>query len=151
MKSFPQPDPRTVLAQLKGFQRDAFEYAFHRLYEAEDSTSRFLVADEVGLGKTLIAKGIVAKAIDHLWDRVGRIDVIYICSNLAIAKQNVRRLNLSGDPDVASADRITMLPAKISELAANKVNFISFTPATSFDLRSSQGVARERRLLYCLY
>ena len=57
-----------------------------------------------------------------------RIDVIYICSNLAIAKQNVRRLNLSGDPDVASADRITMLPAKISELAANKVNFISFTP-----------------------
>ncbi len=49
---------------------------------------------------------------------------------------------------MASADRITMLPAKISELADNKVNFISFTPATSFDLRSSQGVARERRLLY---
>ncbi len=112
MKSSPRPDPRTVLAQLKGFQRDAVEVAFHRLVEAEDSTSRFLVADEVGLGKTLIAKGIVAKAMDHLWDRVRRIDVIYICSNLAIAKQNVRRLNLSGDPDVASADRITMLPAK---------------------------------------
>ena len=148
MKPFDRPDPRKVLAQLKGFQRDAVEFAFHRLYGAEDSTSRFLVADEVGLGKTLIARGIVAKAIDYLWDRVRRIDVIYICSNLAIAKQNVRRLNLSGDPDVASADRITMLPAKISELADNKVNFISFTPATSFDLRSSQGVARERRLLY---
>ena len=67
MKSFPRPDPRTVLAQLKDFQRDAVEFTFHRLYEAEDSTSRFLVADEVGLGKTLIARGIVAKAIGYLW------------------------------------------------------------------------------------
>jgi hypothetical protein len=41
------------------------------------------------------ALGIVAKAIDYLWDRVRRIDVIYIYSNLAIAKQNVRKLNLS--------------------------------------------------------
>ena len=31
-----------------------------------DGTSRFLVADEVGLGKTLVARGLIAKTIEHL-------------------------------------------------------------------------------------
>ena len=68
------------------------EYVFQRLYGSE-STSRFLVADEVGLGKTLVARGIIAKTLEHLQDKVDRVDVIYICSNAAIATQNVNRLN----------------------------------------------------------
>ena len=79
-----------VLAGLKGFQRKTAEYVFDKLYRAEDSTRRFLIADEVGLGKTLVAAGVIAKAIDHLRENgVPRIDVIYICSNQAIARQNV--------------------------------------------------------------
>ena len=67
----------TVLAGLKGFQRKTAEYVFDKLYMAEDSTRRFLIADEVGLGKTLVAAGVVAQAIDHLRERgVPRIDVI---------------------------------------------------------------------------
>ena len=83
-----------VISGLKDFQRRTVEHAFHRLYEAEDSTQRFLVADEVGTGKTMVAKGVIAKAIDHLQreDKVQRIDIIYICSNSAIAKQNIKKL-----------------------------------------------------------
>ena len=38
------------------------------MYEDPDLVHRFLVADEVGLGKTLVARGVIAKAIDHLRD-----------------------------------------------------------------------------------
>ena len=48
-----RPDVEAILRQLKGFQRDTVEYAFQRLYVDPDSTHRFLVAGEVGLGKTL--------------------------------------------------------------------------------------------------
>ena len=70
-----RPDVAAALAPLKGFQRSTVDYAFERLYLANDSSRRFLVADEVGLGKTLVARGVIAKAIDHLWDRVQRIDI----------------------------------------------------------------------------
>jgi len=36
------------------------------MYLDEDKVHRFLVADEVGLGKTLVARGLIAKVIDHL-------------------------------------------------------------------------------------
>ena len=48
---------------------------FARLYTDPDPTTRFLVADEVGLGKTLVARGVIAKALEYLRDRVERIDV----------------------------------------------------------------------------
>jgi len=80
-----------VINGLKDFQRRTVEHAFHRLYKADDSTQRFLVADEVGTGKTMVAKGVIAKAIDHLQTEkdVQRIDIIYICSNSAIANISI--------------------------------------------------------------
>jgi len=111
-----RPDPAAVLARLKGFQRDTVEYAFQRLFLAPDSTRRFLVADEVGLGKTLVARGVIARAIEHLWDSVPRIDIVYICSNAQIARQNINRLNITGDDEFELASRITMLPTEIGNL-----------------------------------
>ena len=62
-----------------------------RLYLAEDSTRRFLVADEVGLGKTFVAAGVIALAIDHLCRHsTPRVDIVYICSNQAIAPSERR-------------------------------------------------------------
>ena len=147
-----RPDPRAVLEGLKGFQRDTVEYAFERLYLAPDSTRRFLVADEVGLGKTLVARGVIAKAVDHLWEspnRVERIDIVYICSNAQIARQNVRRLQIGSDSFV-QVDRLTLLPKKIRGLKARRVNYLALTPGTSFDLKSSMGRWEERVLLYHL-
>ena len=71
------------------------DYVFKRLYTDPRPVDRFLVADEVGLGKTLVARGLVARAINRLQQEgVKRIDVIYICSNADIASQNIRRLNV---------------------------------------------------------
>ena len=147
-----RPDTKAVLSRLKGFQRDTVEYAFERLYRDPHSTRRFLVADEVGLGKTLVARGVIAKAIDHLWDgahKVGQIDIVYICSNAQIARQNVRRLQV-GNSEFDRADRLTLLPRAIRHLRGKRVNFLALTPGTSFDLKSSMGRRDERVLLYHL-
>ena len=73
-----------ALTALKGFQLDTVDYVVKQLYD--EGQRRFLVADEVGLGKTLVARGIVANAIERLEDRgVRRIDIVYICSNQEIA------------------------------------------------------------------
>mgnify|MGYP001311569613 CR=1 FL=1 len=63
-----KPDTQKILAGLKDFQLATVEHVFRRLYADADSTRRFLVADEVGLGKTLVARGVIAKSIDHLWE-----------------------------------------------------------------------------------
>ena len=44
-----------IMSGLKDFQRKTVDYVFDQLYGAAE-TSRFLVADEVGLGKTLMIK-----------------------------------------------------------------------------------------------
>lgn len=147
MRTGGRPNVAAVLAQLKGFQRDTVEQAFERLFLAPDSTHRFLVADEVGLGKTLVARGLIARALDHLWDRVDRIDVVYICSNGNIARQNINRLNPMRDSEFELASRATLLATTLHDLEKRKVNFISFTPATSFDLKHRLGTQDERILL----
>jgi len=156
-----RPDPEAILATLKSFQRRTVDHAFHRLFEAEDSTQRFLVADEVGLGKTLVARGIIARGVDHLWDSTDRIDVIYICSNQSIARSNLRKLKVTSDTEDTEghATRLTMLATEMapekrkSDNKAGslpKVNFVSFTPGTSFNLRSNCGKWEERQVLYGL-
>lgn len=144
------PDLETVLGGLKDFQRDTVEYVFRRLYTDEDASDRFLVADEVGLGKTLVARGVIAKAVNHLWKDVDRIDILYICSNADIARQNINRLNITGQRNFALASRITLLPVRLRDLKGNRLNFVSFTPGTAFELSHNLGTVGERVLLYWL-
>ncbi|KAA1419208.1 helicase [Nocardioides humilatus] len=146
-KTFTRPDVERELEGLKDFQRRTVDYVDDRLWGA-DPTRRFLVADEVGLGKTLVARGVVAKAIDKLWDNVDRIDVVYICSNAQIAKQNLARLRVGVETDDNFADRLTLLAQKIDSLEGRKLNFVSFSPGTSFNVSNSGGTADERTLLY---
>jgi hypothetical protein len=144
-----RPNTARILAALKPFQRQSVDYVFDRLY-GTGYTRRFLLADEVGLGKTLVARGVIARAIDQLWDKGGRFDVVYICSNHDIARQNINRLNVTGKKDFALASRITLLPITKGGgvLRGQRLNFVSFTPGTSFDLKSNLGVSTERVLLY---
>ncbi|MBL6600030.1 MAG: DEAD/DEAH box helicase [Alphaproteobacteria bacterium] len=143
------PNTAAVLDGLKDFQRATVGYVFERFYGV-DPTRRFLVADEVGLGKTLVARGLIAKTIEHLWGRVPRIDVIYICSNADIARQNVRRLGIPGCKLAAQATRLTLLPTLVRDLKKNRVNLIALTPATSFEQTGGGGRIDERVLLYWL-
>lgn len=142
-----------ALAPLKKFQHSTVDYVFKRFYEAEDPAKHFLVADEVGLGKTMVARGVIAKTIEHLWDSTERIDILYICSNRAIAAQNIKRLNVLPDRALSLPTRMTLIPLQVKQVKGesglnnNKVNFISLTPGTTFDLRSATGVICERALV----
>ncbi len=136
-----------ALAPLKDFQRATAEHVFARLYTDPDPVRRFLIADEVGLGKTLVARGVLAKTIEHLQDVVERVDIVYVCSNALIARQNLQRLRVGQQGHFELAERITMLPATAHKLSANKINLVSFTPGTSFELKAGTGMARERALL----
>lgn len=137
-----------VLAQLKDFQRTTVDYAFFHLFDSSQATRRFLVADEVGLGKTLVAKGLIAKVVERLQGQTDRIDIIYICSNADIAAQNVSRLMLPGQPSFAKATRLTLLPLEVHRLREHPINFISFTPGTTFNQGNRPGRKEERRLIY---
>jgi hypothetical protein len=150
-KDPPPIDVDAVLGSLKDFQRASVDYVFRRLYLDEEPARRFLVADEVGLGKTLVARGVIAKAIQHLREKkIPRIDIVYICSNADIARQNINRLNVTGQEDFALASRITLLPVTLKNLKKQPLNFVSFTPGTSLDLHSRTGWQKERALLYWL-
>lgn len=150
MASIERPNVRRELLRLKNFQRDTVEHVFEAMYRGAAPSRRFLVADEVGLGKTMVARGVVAKVVDHLWDDVKRIDIVYICSNGSIARQNINRLNLCDAKEAALPSRITLLPKFTHGLAQRKLNFVSLTPHTSFSLRSNQGTAEERAMLFWL-
>jgi hypothetical protein len=141
------PASSIVLEDLKEFQRRTVEYAFRRLYKDKDSTHRFLVADEVGLGKTMVARGVIAKAVEHLWHSVDRIDIVYVCSNADIARQNINRLRPDKSREFARATRATLLPVELRTMAAQRVNYISMTPGTSLEPRSGMGIVKERALL----
>jgi hypothetical protein len=143
------PDIDRVLSGLKDFQRSTVDYVFERLY-GPDHTRRFLVADEVGLGKTLVARGVIARTINHLWETVPRIDIIYICSNADIARQNLQRLGIPGCEITAQSTRLTLLPLHMPEGGKTRVRFIALTPGTSFEQNQGCGRIDERVLLYWL-
>jgi hypothetical protein len=147
-----------VMAGLKGFQQDAVDHVIDRFYGpgSTEASGRFLVADETGLGKSIVARGVIARAIDHLQDveNVKRIDIVYVCSNVDLATQNLRRLNVTGDKHIGMATRLTLLAKESRRLSENasgggkKVNLVSFTPGTSFSEGGwRQGSAPERAML----
>src|SRR5579875_1085879 len=150
-------DAAAVLAGLKGFQRDTVEHVTHRFYGPEP-IRRFLVADETGLGKSLVARGVIARSIERLQHdhSVNRIDVVYVCSNADLARQNLSRLDVTGDPYLSVASRLTLLAKYSRQFSLGRakftkpVNLVSFTPGTSFEMGWQTGKAEERAMLFLL-
>lgn len=142
------PETEQMLASLKDFQRATVDHVFRRLWLDDDQVKRFLVADEVGLGKTMVARGVIARTVEHVRGQGKRADIVYICSNAQIARQNLSRLNVVNASEMRHADRLTLLPKVIRDLREQDVNFVSFTPGTSFNVGSSGGKGEERVLLY---
>lgn len=145
-------DVDAVLSDLKDFQRRTALWAFERMFAEQDPAIRFLVADEVGLGKTHVARGVVAQVIDHL-RRTGdaRHDIVYVCSNAAIARQNVRKLVPEGIEPLEEVERLTMLPlANLNrgDGGQTSVNLLAITPGTSLKFGRNTGRFHERCLAY---
>ncbi|MEP9395379.1 helicase-related protein [Gordonia sp. VNK1] len=147
---------RPVLADLRPFQRTTVDHVVDRFYEAGDAR-RFLVADDTGLGKSLIARGVIARTIERLQndDDVNRIDIVYVCSNADVARQNVNRLNVVGT-EVPLPTRLSLLAAGAADLdtppvvGAKPVNLVPLTPKTSFEKGWRTGLIDERALLMIL-
>src|SRR3546814_18432129 len=70
-----------ALAPLKAFQRRTVDSVFRRLYTDDDAMRQFLVADEVGLGKTMVARGVIGKPLEPLYDLTKRMDHPSHCSS----------------------------------------------------------------------
>nr|BFE56491.1 helicase [Dactylosporangium thailandense] len=144
------------MSGLKDFQRDTVAYVLDRYFGAEP-TRRFLVADETGLGKSVVAGGVVAEVIERLRrdDAIGRIDIVYICSNQDVAAQNLARLAGPTHAAHALSSRLTLLGRELPSIVRRRpdgkaVNLVSFTPGTSFSPGWRTGKAEERAMIHHL-
>jgi hypothetical protein len=143
----------SVYNQLRDFQRATVDYIFERMYK--DGQSRMLVADEVGLGKTWIAKGVIAKAYKKWAEEndgdAKKFNIYYICSNQQLAEQNIRKVNFTKDRRsvVRHINRISLFALNNSNDNL-PVHIYSLTPDTSFNIRSSQGIKEERYIIYSI-
>ena len=140
------------LDALKDFQRATVNVVYDNLFR--NGQQRMLVADEVGLGKTIVAKGVIARRIK---DKIEAGDntplkVTYICSNQVIAHENVGKLDIY--PNQQSHDRfasrLTYLAFQPDVDDEGMLRLNTLTPATSFNKGSSTGQQGERKILYSL-
>lgn len=142
--------------EVKDFQRATAERILH-IYKDLDHR-RVLLADEVGLGKTFVAKQVINLVRE--WHKEKKDDffkVVYICSNANIADQNIEKLGVENRMSI-SESRLSMqhLYIKLAEKdIAQQHNdgempesIIPLTPSTSFRFYSAQGTANERALMY---
>jgi hypothetical protein len=91
---------KRTLSGLKDFQRATVERVD---YLFRHNQNRVLVADEVGMGKTLIARGAIVKTARlRIEEKDDLFKVIYICSNQNIANQNIRKLDVTGKNAIGS-------------------------------------------------
>ena len=142
-----------TMAMLKDFQRATVERIDTLYWEGQ---KRVLVADEVGLGKTLIARGVIAKMAKlRFLEDDPLFKVVYVCSNQNIARQNIRKLDIfnTGYDDIAET-RLSMqhLKAEEQEIAAKEkgqyIELIPLTPQTSFRVTQGAGSMDERALMF---
>lgn len=136
--------------------KDFQEATANRIVELfRQGHNRVLLADEVGLGKTIVAKTVVEKT--GVWRKEVEKDeyeyvVVYICSNAGIAEQNCSKLGISKENRVSiSEGRLSMQHLMLAESkASGNVRLIPMTPATSFQIRAGAGTAPERALVFLL-
>ncbi len=117
--------------------------------------NKVLLADEVGLGKTIVARGVIETlAQKHHSVNAKPFRVVYICSNANIANQNAEKLGVpKKDCLKVSESRLSMQHLKIlqrQENAPGKTQLIPLTPATSFSLTNGCGTQNERALIFAL-
>ena len=154
---------KNIMAGLKDFQQ-ATVNRIAELYMG--GQRRVLVCDEVGLGKTLIARGTVAKIAKlHLNKRIRLFKVVYLCSNATIADQNIQKLRITNEvmTEDISSSRLSMQHLKIfsqeNDLLRQKydpesldryIQLIPLTPDTSFRVTNGAGTVDERALMFAI-
>jgi len=142
------------VSEPKGFQRATADAALETLTKA-DGPRRFLVADEVGLGKTIVARTIINEMMRH---RRRPVVVFYVTSNLNIAHQNRGKLlefltEKEQQQASAPADRLTLAANPANRPKHAKLHLYTLTPDTSVPMyrrRGGFGRLEERALIFRL-
>lgn len=146
-----------TIDRLKNFQLATVN---HIIDQFDNGQKRMLVADEVGLGKTIVASGVIAKLYEQHRNRGKNksFHVVYICSNQALAKQNLRKLNLypSREEEIFrnSIGRLIFLALKQKRITHKNeeldFQLSALTPGTSLKLTNREGRKEERAVIYHL-
>ncbi|OQW98595.1 MAG: hypothetical protein BWK73_52145 [Thiothrix lacustris] len=148
------------LEGLKDFQRATVQAVMTR-FDSADSSGRILVADEVGLGKTIVAKGVIVELLKaHLRDTPAAnrrpFRVTYICSNLTLASENRQKLAVFRgawqQTYVQEPSYSRLLEVAVNQTQTNTdgklLELCSLTPSTSFTLTRGHGNWYERLIIY---
>lgn len=147
---------KRTMNMLKDFQAETVKRVD---YLFRNNQNHVLVADEVGMGKTLIGRGVIVKtARQKIEEKCDLCKVVYICSNQNIANQNIRKLDITGRNIVESVSdtRLSMQHLKIMEQASDEavkdgfIQLIPLTPETSFKMTSGGGSVQERALIFAI-
>ena len=127
--------------------------------------NRVLLADEVGLGKTIVAREVIEQTCQwHKDQEDPQFRVIYICSNENIVQQNIRKLRKPESDSKSSDDtlfhvsnwRLPMLHLNLNFLMYDSDDkrrykiIIPLTPQTSFKMNQGCGNLNERALFYLI-
>jgi hypothetical protein len=135
-----------MTAKLTPFQKATVEAAVRALTAATGS-KRFLIADETGLGKTVVARDVIDRMRALKPSRSRPFRVYYITSGQRIAHQNRSRLlDFLPEDDienaVVKADRLSLVP--LERHYRQDVELFALTPYTSFpDDKKRQGTGRK--------
>lgn len=147
---------KRTMNMLKDFQAETVKRVD---YLFKNKQNHVLVADEVGMGKTLIGRGVIVKTVrQKIEEKCDLCKVVYICSNQNIANQNIRKLDITGRNIVESVSdtRLSMQHLKIMEQASDEaikdgfIQLIPLTPETSFKMTSGGGSVQERALIFAI-
>lgn len=122
---------------------------------------RVLLSDEVGLGKTIMARTVVemAKSLPGIEDD-GIYRVVYVCSNQNIIHQNTRNLGIPPKDIMQmresrlSMQHLILQERKIQQETESGSSLpqqlIPLTPSTSFSITGGAGNGAERALIYAI-
>lgn len=151
---------KQILKKLKDFQLSTVKQVDKLFWEKQQQ--RVLVSDEVGLGKTLVAKGVIVEYAKHFFSKPAnsKLNVVYVCSNASISSQNVSKLSIGNCCYIENTNRsrLSLQHKNISQLRKEEkedkelrkkfIHIIPITPGTSLKLTKGSGLMEERELIY---
>ena len=113
---------------LTNLQKSTAEHIVHVFTRKENPVKRYLLADEVGLGKTVVAAKVIEELAKH--KKGNQFIVYYVCGNLRITGQNMDSLKSNiQNAQETSTERLSM---QIPPGNQNGIFIYSVTPATTF-------------------
>ena len=140
------------MSRPKPFQTAAVDAAF-AAFSNPGGRRRFLVADEVGLGKTVVAKELARRMSD---DGQKPLVIYYVANGHSVSNQNKARVvgfldDAGRKAAVSTPDRLSLIA--VAKRPANPVLIYALTPGTSFpgaQARLTGGRKEERAFLKVL-